>query len=184
MLVAGGVGAQSVSNPNQGQSFSTALTDQSGAPIAHGLQLAYGADAGIGEADNINLTPTNKVSQTIALVDLDFETKERSERLDADAHGAFSYLDFLQGAYGSKLLGRFDGKADLALIQDRLIWRFDDDFGQAQLDPFAAYHPGESRKRQCFQYGTAVGTEIWADVVLERRCALLADRLPNQPFRQ
>src|ERR1700690_3352447 len=88
LLAAGAAGAQAVGNPNQG--LGNALTDASGAPIAHGLQLAYGVDAGIGETDNVNLTPTNKVSQTVALIDLDFDAKERSERLDADARGAFS----------------------------------------------------------------------------------------------
>ena len=182
LLVAGGAGAQSVSNPNQGQSFSTALTDQSGEPIAHGLQLAYGADAGIGEADNINLTPTNKVSQTIALVDLDFETKERSERLDADAHGAFSYLDFLQGAYGSELLGRFDGKAELALIQDRLIWRFDDHFGQAQLDPFAAVTPTNQENVNVFSTGPQLELRFGPTVFLNAGARYTRTDYQTSPF--
>ena len=88
LLAAGGAGAQAVGSPNQGQVLGNALRDESGAPIAHGMQLAYGVDAGIGETDNINLTPTNKVSQTTALIDVDFDAKERSERLDADARGA------------------------------------------------------------------------------------------------
>ena len=56
----------------------------------------------------VTLAPTDRVSQTIAIADVDFDLKERSRRLDADAKGDFSYLDYLQGAYSSELIGRFD----------------------------------------------------------------------------
>jgi hypothetical protein len=152
LFASGAASAQVVGGVNQGLA-SAPMTDASGAPLARGLQFAYGVDAGIGETDNINLTPTNKVSQTIAVTDLDFDVRERSARLDADARGNFSYLDFLQGAYGSELVGRFDGSAELALIQDRLTWRFQDDFGQAQLDPFTPVTPANRENVNYFSTG-------------------------------
>lgn len=182
LLAAGVACAQAVGSPNQGQSLSRALTDDSGAPIAHGLQLAYGVDAGIGEADNINLTPTNKVSQTIALVDLDFDAKERSERLDADARGVFNYLDFLQGAYGRELLGRFDGTAELSLIQDRLTWRFQDDFGQAQLDPFAATTPANQENVNYFSTGPQLELRFGPTVFLDAGARYSRTDYQTSPF--
>jgi len=103
--------------------------------------LSYGVDAGVAESDNVTLVPTNKVSQTLALADVDFDFKKQSRLLDADAKGYFSFLDYLQGAYGSQVIGRFDGAAHVALIPDRLTWAFTDDFGQAALDPFTPTTP-------------------------------------------
>jgi hypothetical protein len=104
--------------------------------------LTYGVDAGLGETDNVTLVPANKVSQTMAVADVDFDYKQQSRRLDVDAKGDFTYLDFLQHAYSSELIGRFDGAAHLALIPERLTWVLQDDFGQAALDPFAPLTPG------------------------------------------
>jgi len=122
--------------------FSIAFTSALGlASAAQAATVDYGVDVGIGETDNINLTPTDKVSQTMAITDIDFAIKQQSRRLDLDAKGDFSYLDYLQGAYASQLVGRFDGLAQLALIPERLTWTFQDSFGQTQIDPFAAVTP-------------------------------------------
>ena len=74
--------------------------------------LAYGVDAGIGESDNVTLVSTNKINQSIATADADFAVNEQSRLLDVNAKGDFSYLDYLQNAYSSQLLGRFDGAAN------------------------------------------------------------------------
>ena len=103
--------------------------------------FTYGVDAGVGETDNVSLMPTDKVSQTIATVDTDFTVHERSRLLDVNAVGDFSYLDYLQNAYGPQLIGRFDGVGNLAIVPGRLIWTLKDDFGQAAVDPYAPVTP-------------------------------------------
>ena len=103
--------------------------------------LTYGIDAGIGESDNVTLVPTDKVSQTIAITDLDFSVNEQSRLLEANAKGDFSYLDYLQNAYSSQLIGRFDGEGKVAIVPGRLTWVVRDDFGQAAIDPYTAVTP-------------------------------------------
>jgi hypothetical protein len=121
-------------------SASHAETSTSGA-VSKAETLTYGVDLGVGESDNVTLVSTNKVSQTIATADADFDFKEQSRRLNVDAKGNFTYLDYLQGAYGSRLIGRFDGIAHLAIIPERIVWVLQDDFGQAALDPFTPVTP-------------------------------------------
>jgi hypothetical protein len=123
----------------RGQASSGAGTPNSGADAE---RLTYGVDAGLGETDNVALAPTNKVSQTIATVDADFDIKHQSSRLDVDAKGNFTDFNYLQGAFGNQFLGRFDGVAHFALIPQRLTWVLADDFGQAVLDPFVPTTPG------------------------------------------
>jgi hypothetical protein len=103
--------------------------------------LVYGVDVGVAESDNVTLVSTNKVSQTMAVADGDFDVKQQSRLLDLDAKGNFTYLDYLQGAYGGQLIGRFDGSAHLAIIPDRLVWVVQDDFGQAALDAYTPQTP-------------------------------------------
>jgi len=103
--------------------------------------LQYGVDIGVGESDNISLVPTNEVSQTIAIADGDLAIDQQTRTLDLRAKGVFSYLDFLQHAYKNELIGRFDGLGKLALLPGRLKWVLQDDFGQSQIDPFAATVP-------------------------------------------
>jgi hypothetical protein len=123
------------------ESTSSASNSWSQQPGERAPWLTYGIDAGVGESDNVTLLPTDKISQTIAVTDLDFLVKEQSRLLDANATGNFSYLDYLQNAYGSQLIGRFDGQAKLAIIPGRLVWIAQDDFGQAAVDPFTAVTP-------------------------------------------
>jgi hypothetical protein len=111
------------------------------ASAADAETLTYGVDAGLGESDNVRLAPTDKLSQTIGIADVDFDFKQLSPRLDADAKGNFSFLDYLQGAYGNQVIGRFDGVTHLAIIPERFNWVFQDDFGQATVDPFTPTTP-------------------------------------------
>lgn len=108
---------------------------------ARAQMFTYGVDAGIGETDNVTLASTDKVSQTIAITDADLDLKEQSRLFDVDAKGAFSYLDYLQNAYGNQLIGRFDGTAQASIVPERITWALQESFGQAQIDPFAAATP-------------------------------------------
>jgi len=101
----------------------------------------YGVDVGVGESDNVTLVSSGKISQTIATADADFSLKQQSRLFDDQIKGQFSYFDYLQHAFGSQLVGRFDGLADFAIIPERLTWALQDDFGQAQISPFAAQTP-------------------------------------------
>ena len=126
------------------RAVSSTAGDSENAPPAQNTRaesFTYGVDVGIGESDNVTLVQTDKVSQTMAIADLDFDLKDQGRRFDVDAKGIFSDLDYLQNAYSNQLIGRFDGKADVALIPDHVIWVLTDSFGQAQIDPFSAAVP-------------------------------------------
>ncbi len=110
-------------------------------PVTRAENLNYGVDVGVGETDNVTLVPTNKISQTLTVADLDFALQEQRRLFDVTAKGDFTDLYFVQGAYGNELIGRFDGLAHFSLIPEKISWAFQDDFGQAQVDPFAPVTP-------------------------------------------
>lgn len=111
------------------------------AATANAEDFTYGVDAGIGETDNVTLVSNHKISQTIAIADVDFSYQEQSRLFEADVKGNFSYLDYLQHAYDRQLMGRLDGSGKFALIPERLTWVLQDDFGQSVLDPFQPTTP-------------------------------------------
>jgi hypothetical protein len=111
------------------------------ASTAGAESLTYGVDVGVGQSDNITLVETDRISQTMAIAEADFDFKQKSRLLDADVKGNFTYLDYLQGAFSNQLVGRFDGIAHFALIPERLTWVLQDNFGQSGLDPFTPLTP-------------------------------------------
>ncbi len=153
------------------------------APGTRAESLTYGADVGIGESDNVTLVQTDKVSQTIAIADLDFDLKDQTRRFDVDAKGTFSDLDYLQGAYSNQLIGRFDGRADVALIPDRVIWVLTDSFGQAQIDPFTADGSNQSSKHQLCGHWARRYLQIGTDGFLGLERPLCKDHLPDGSLR-
>ena len=102
---------------------------------------SLGADAGLGETDNVTLASSDKVSQTMAIADVDFAVLEQSRLFNVNLKGDFSDYDYLQHAYGNELIGRFDGVAKMALVPDRLTWVLQEDFGQSLLDPYTPQTP-------------------------------------------
>jgi hypothetical protein len=110
-------------------------------PAVRSQFFVYGVDAGVGETDNVTLVSTNKVSQTLAVADVDFAVNEQTRLLDLKAAGDFSDLNYLQGAYGNQLIGRFDGIGKVAIVPGRLTWTVRDDFGQAAVDPYTPQIP-------------------------------------------
>lgn len=118
-----------------------------------GTISSYGVDVGVGEADNITLATSDKISQTIATADADFSLKQQSGLFDDNVKGQFSYFDYLQHAYNSQVIGRFDGVGDIAVIPQRLIWTVQDDFGESSIDPFAAQTPANLQYINTFSTG-------------------------------
>ncbi len=108
---------------------------------AQAYDWTYGADVGVGRSDNITLVPDNKISENMATADLDFSLKQKGSRLDDDLKGAFTYFDFLEHTYPSELIGRFDGRASISIVPERLTWTLQDDFGQGVLNSFGAQTP-------------------------------------------
>ena len=123
---------------------------------------SLGADAGLGETDNVTLASSNKVSQTMAIADVDFAALEQSRLFNVNLKGDFSDYDYLQHAYGNELIGRFDGVAKMALVPDRLTWVLQEDFGQSLLDPYTPQTPSNRQNVNYVSTGPDVDLRLGA----------------------
>ncbi|HEV2268332.1 MAG TPA: hypothetical protein VGR92_02640 [Steroidobacteraceae bacterium] len=113
----------------------------------------YGASVGMGETDNVNLSATNPRSQTLASTNLFFDLIRSGSRLDLDAAGNFSDTDYLEGAYGNKVLGRFDGLANLVLWPHHLTWLVREDYGDQQVNLLQSLTPANVQAVNVFTTG-------------------------------
>jgi hypothetical protein len=159
--------------------------DSDSAPSSQGSRaesFVYGADVGIGETDNVTLVQTDKISQTIAIADLDFDLKDQSRRFDVDAKGNFSDLDYLQNAYRNQLIGRFDGRADVALIPERVIWVLTESFGQSQIDPFLAVVPTNLENTNYVATGPDASFRLGSTVFLDLSARYAKTTYQTDPF--
>ncbi|HEX3847928.1 MAG TPA: hypothetical protein VHV81_11165 [Steroidobacteraceae bacterium] len=175
-LVAAGSSAQAADFPGD----ATSAAPNGGG--ARAQTFTYGVDAGVGETDNVNLSPTNRVSQTLAIADVDFALREQARLLDVAARGDFSYLDYLQGAYGSQLLGRFDGLGRVALIPDRLTWRVQDDFGQSALDPYTPTTPSNLEDVNFFSTGPDLALRLGGTSFVNMSARYARAQYETSPF--
>jgi hypothetical protein len=144
--------------------------------------FTYGVDAGIGESDNVGLSSSDKISQTIATTDFDFSLNEQSRLLGIKATGDFSYLDYLQNAYGNQLLGRFDGTGSFALIPERLVWVVRDDFGQSAVDALSPVTPNNIENINYFSTGPDVYFRLGAVNFLNASVRYARAQFQSSPF--
>lgn len=113
----------------------------------------YGVSAGVGATDNVNYSATDRKSQALAATNLFFDLIRTGSRLQLNALGNFSDVDFLQHAYGNQVLGRFDGLAALTLWTHHLTWIVTDDYGNQQTDAFESMTPANLERVNIFSTG-------------------------------
>jgi hypothetical protein len=116
-------------------------------------EAAYDILTGIGETDNVRLTPDDRRSDTIALLGIDLTWHEQRRWFDGDATGDLEYLDYLRHTFDREVVGNFLGDLHLNLIPQVLRWTFDDNFGQGRIDPAAAVTPANRENINYFNTG-------------------------------
>ena len=102
---------------------------------------AWSVSAGLGETDNIRLTPTDKQSDTIGEVGGDIVWHEQRRTFSADVTGDLTYLDYLHHYYSSEVAGNLLGNLQYTLVPQVLRWTLSDNFGQGVIDPLTAVTP-------------------------------------------
>jgi hypothetical protein len=124
-----------------------------GVDKSQAADFAYGADLGLGRTDNIDRTAGNKRSENIASAGVQFSLLQQSRRLETNVLGDLAFLDYLKHTYRSEVVGNFTGLARLAIIPERLVWVFQDNFGQVKRDLFAPATPGNRENINYFTTG-------------------------------
>lgn len=118
--------------------------------------VGYGATLGVGTSDNIRRTGTSPDSDSIGQVGVNFSVYEETRRLQADAGGDFSWLDYFDDSFKDEVVGSFLGNATLGIVPERFEWLFSDSFGQSTIQPFAVVTPENRENVNYFTTGPAL----------------------------
>jgi hypothetical protein len=101
--------------------------------------LSFGA--GVEYSDNVQRTPDAPIGEGVATLFSTVDLVRTGTRLDYNLLGNLQYADYFNNAYPRKVLGYFDGTADLAIVPHDFVWSVQDTLSQLNADPFATPTP-------------------------------------------
>jgi hypothetical protein len=117
-------------------------------------QPGVGVEVGMGYSDNINrLESPDDEDAKIGTVGLNLNWQKQTRRVNASALADLSYYEYFDSDYDGEINGIADATLLLAIVPDRFTWTFQDSFGQAQSDPFAAVTPDNRENVNYFTTG-------------------------------
>jgi len=147
-----------------------------------GAYTNYGVTAGLGESDNVNLSPTHPRAQTLSALNLFFGVIRSGSRLDLNATGNFSDTDYLEGAYSNQVLGRFDGLADVTLWEHHFKWMVRDDYGDSQINVLESLTPLNLQRVNIFSTGPDLTLEPTLSSFVEMQGIYSRNTWQDDPF--
>ena len=108
---------------------------------------------GIGASDNIARTPQNELEETISTAGMSFSITEQTPRLHLDIDAQFDYLDYADDTFDEEWVGGLNADVAIVMIEERLRWVIQDNFGQALFDPFQPARPNNREDVNLFSTG-------------------------------
>ncbi len=123
---------------------------------AQAAAFGYQVQLGVIESDNIERLPTGGTNGTIGVEELGLNWHEARPWLDVGVDADVSHLNYFQHTYSDEFLGNFLGQAKLNLVPQVLSWNFNDNFGQAPLEPLAPITPANRENINYFSTGPAL----------------------------
>ena len=118
---------------------------------------AFDVDYEIGLAakrsDNINLSETNPISETVLSPRLNFEAEQTGRTVQLSARGDLEYLHYIDGTFDNETRGRFAGKLNWTVLPQRLDFVLQDYLSLQPVDQLAAFSPGNQQQINVFVAG-------------------------------
>jgi hypothetical protein len=96
---------------------------------------------GVSHSDNVSRVPTGEIEETIAETGMFLSVVETSRRLDAEVRSDLNYYNYLDNTYDNEVVAAVDAVVNLTLVEDRVIWRLQENYGRTLFDPFQADRP-------------------------------------------
>ncbi|MEO6689557.1 MAG: hypothetical protein ABIS07_06635 [Dokdonella sp.] len=124
------------------------------------VQIEYVAGLAIEHNDNINVSETAAVGDTILKPTLAFTLDQSGSTVQAAANGIFEYRDFLQGHFGDDFLGQLNGRMNWSAIPGRLNFGIEDYLGVQPINQLAPDTPGNQQQTNVFAMGPTLNFRL------------------------
>ena len=123
---------------------------------AQAARLEYMFDLGVEQNDNLSLSSTEPLDDTIYRPSVGFALSEDAERLRADFAGRVEYRHYADGTYDNGFVGELSGRGDWLAIPGRLTFTVEDSLAQEAIDSFEADSPDNRQQVNAFAIGPTV----------------------------
>lgn len=123
---------------------------------AESLRVDYVLGASLMHSDNITLSDTAPVSETVLSPEVSFEATQSGSATSFKARGRLQYLDYRDGTFGDEARGEFAGQFNWMLLPQRLNFVVEDYLGRQPVDFAAGYSLGNQQQINVFNAGPSV----------------------------
>jgi hypothetical protein len=132
--------------------------------------------AGLSVSDNIRRTADMKIDETTAIAGFDFGAITQSRTINLNLNASFDYLDYLDDSYDAEWVGGLSGSAIFSLVEERLRWVVQENFGQQLRNPFQPARPDNREDINHFSTGPTINflTGGRNSLVLDARYSLVS----------
>ncbi len=122
-------------------------------PDAFALRLDYTVELGLLRSDNITLSPTDPIDETVLIPHLDFSLVESGSNVQAAVTGVLEYRNYLDGTFGSEFRGTLNGNINWDIVPERFAWTFADHLGLYPISLRDPDVPGNLQQTNVFTTG-------------------------------
>ncbi len=123
------------------------------------VEAAY--SLGVGYSDNIDRVPEDGQEETIAHTGVSLALTHNTRRIRADVRGTLNYYEYTGNTYEGDLVAALTGLLDLNLVEDRLTWTVQNNYGRALFDPFLPARPENWENLNFFTTGPDISLLRW-----------------------
>ncbi|MEO6927241.1 MAG: outer membrane beta-barrel protein [Rhodanobacter sp.] len=116
-----------------------------GSTSASAAQFDYGWRVGVGHSDNISLSETDPISQSVLIPGFDFSYQQQGSKLQANVVGNLEYRNYLGSAFDNQTLGQLAGQANWSILPQRLDFTVQD---VASVQPISTFSSNEPNNQQ------------------------------------
>lgn len=118
------------------------------------LAAQVGAEFRLGYVytDNVTRVGDNEIDDSIWTVGTSIVLTEATRKMSADVRTVLDYLNY-ETIFDSEVVGGLDAIVDFTLIDERLTWNFQDNYGQRLFNPFDTPTPGNREDVNFFSTG-------------------------------
>lgn len=115
--------------------------------------LDYTLGLGIEHDDNINLSPTDPIGQTVLVPTLGFAVDQKGTTLQATAAGTLEYDDYLGGAFADRTRSQLAARVNWSAIPERLDFAVEDYLGVEPINVLTPNTPANLQQTNVLSLG-------------------------------
>lgn len=123
----------------------------SGAALA--LDIKYDAVASVLHSDNIRLSETGEIDETVVSPQLNFEATQTGSAVQMTVRGNVAYLQYLQNTFDDEVRGELSGHLNWAVVPERIDFVVRDYLSRQPVNVLTSFNPGNQQQINFFIAG-------------------------------